>query len=63
MKYILCPPGPEPKRYTASCPKMVEMLMGGNDLTIDERRLQVVPASLKEPIEDALQRITRGSKE
>lgn len=38
IKYTLCPPGPEPKRHTASCPQMVRMLMGGDDLTIDQRR-------------------------
>ena len=55
MKYTLCPPGPEPKHYTASCPQMVKMLMSGDDLTIDERRNLVVPAPLVVPLEDRLQ--------
>ena len=52
----ICPDGPEPVRYTASCPEMVVALMGGDDLTIDQRKgilfpqpgktnIEVVPAS------------------
>ncbi len=37
-KYTVCPPGPEPTRHTASCPEMVRLLMGGQNLTIDQRR-------------------------
>lgn len=54
--FTICPDGPEPVRYTASCPEMVVALMGGDDLTIDQRKgilfpqpgktnLEVVPAS------------------
>lgn len=56
--FTICPPGPEPKRYTASCPVMVAALKGGDDLTIDQRKavlfpqpgktnLEVVPAAPK----------------
>jgi hypothetical protein len=54
--FTICPDGPEPVRYTASCPEMVVALMNGDDLTIDQRKgilfpqpgktnLEVVPAS------------------
>lgn len=38
--YTICPPGPEPVRFTASCKEMGLMLKGSpnGDLTIDERR-------------------------
>ena len=53
--FTICPDGPEPKRFTASCPEMGVALMGGDDLTIDQRRgwmfappgktnIEVVPA-------------------
>lgn len=39
-KITLCPPGPEPVRYTASCKEMGVLLQNSPnaDLTIDERR-------------------------
>ena len=38
--YTICPPGPEPVRYTASCKEMGVLLKNSPnaDLTIDERR-------------------------
>jgi len=56
--FTICPPGPEPKRYSSSCAEMVCALMGGDDLTIDQRKavlfpqpgktnLEVVPAAAK----------------
>lgn len=55
MKYTLCPPGPEPKRITASCPQIGKMLKGGDDLTINQRREAALyrPDS-RTPIEDRL---------
>ena len=41
--YTICPPGPEPKRFTASCPEMGAALMGGDDLTIDQRKGLLFP--------------------
>ena len=57
--FTICPPGPEPKKFTASCAEMGAALMGGDDLTIDQRKsllfpkpgktsIEVVPAKLKE---------------
>lgn len=68
IKYTLCPPGPEPKRHTASCPRMVAMLKGGDDLTIDQRRHDMVrPRPLRAvPFEDRLANtiaLARGMKE
>lgn len=39
-KITLCPPGPEPVRYTASCAEMGRLLKDSpnGDLTINERR-------------------------
>lgn len=39
-KITMCPPGPEPQRFTASCAEMVRLLKDSpkGDLTIDERR-------------------------
>ena len=39
-KITICPPGPEPVRYTASCAEMGRLLLGNPnaDLTIDHRR-------------------------
>lgn len=38
--YTLCPPGPEPKQFTASCSQMGQLLKDSpnGDLTIDQRR-------------------------
>ena len=38
--YTICPPGPEPVRYTAGCVEMGVLLKNSPnaDLTIDERR-------------------------
>ena len=38
--YTLCPPGPEPKAFTASCQQMGQLLKDSpnGDLTIDQRR-------------------------
>lgn len=68
MKYTICPPGPEPKRYTASCPQMGRLLMGGDDLTIDFKRRDLVrPQPLTDkPFEDKLlemlERFPKGEK-
>ena len=54
-KYTLCPPGPEPKRFTASCPQMGAMLKGGDDLTIDQRKLaNLYRPDSRVPFEDRL---------
>jgi len=39
-KITMCPPGPEPQRFTASCAEMGRLLRDSptGDLTIDERR-------------------------
>lgn len=42
--FTICPPGPEPKRFTASCAEMGAALMGGDDLTIDQRKTWLFPA-------------------
>jgi len=35
----ICPDQPNPKQYTAMTPKLVKaMRMGGNDMTIDQRK-------------------------
>lgn len=49
--YTICPPGPEPKRFTASCPEMGALLMGGDDLTIDQRKSVLFPQPGKTNIE------------
>jgi hypothetical protein len=49
--FTICPPGPEPKRFTASCPQMGAMLMGGDDLTIDQRKGLLFPQPGKTNIE------------
>lgn len=38
--FTICPDGPEPVRFTASCAEMGKLLNGSpnGDLTIDERR-------------------------
>jgi len=41
--FTICPDGPEPKRFTASCPEMVVALMNGDDLTIDQRKALLLP--------------------
>lgn len=63
-KYTICPPGPEPKRFTASCPQMGAMLMGGDDLTIDQRKLANLhrPDS-RVPFEDRLRAALDAMKE
>ena len=47
----ICPDGPEPKRFTASCPEMGAALMGGNDLTIDQRKALLFPQPGKTAVE------------
>lgn len=49
--FTICPDGPEPKRFTASCPEMVVALMNGNDLTIDQRKALLLPQPGKTNIE------------
>ena len=53
--YTVCPPGPEPKRHTASCSAMVKMLKTGDDLTINQHRDEMLyrPDS-RTPFEDRL---------
>ena len=57
-KYTICPPGPEPKLYTASCPEMVKRLKNADDLTIDHRSLGLWQSwenkLVSKPIEDRL---------
>ena len=38
--FTICPDGPEPKKFTASCPEMGQLLKDSpnGDLTIDDRR-------------------------
>lgn len=36
--YTICPDGPEPQRFTASCAAMGAALTYGCDLTIDQRK-------------------------
>ena len=43
MKYTVLPPGPEPKRHTASCPEMVYRLRGSKDLTIVQKAQELLP--------------------
>lgn len=49
--FTICPDGPEPKRFTASCPEMGAALMGGNDLTIDQRKALLFPQPGKTAVE------------
>jgi hypothetical protein len=49
--FTICPDGPEPTRYTASCPEMVVALMGGDDLTIDQRKAILFPQPGKTNLE------------
>ena len=49
--FTLCPPGPEPQRYSASCPEMVCALMGGDDLTINQRKAVLFPRPGKTNLE------------
>ena len=49
--FTICPDGPEPKRFTASCPEMVVALMNGDDLTIDQRKALLLPQPGKTNIE------------
>jgi len=43
MKYTVLPPGPEPKRFTASCPEAVRRLMRSPDLTIVQKAQELLP--------------------
>ena len=64
-KFTLCPPGPEPKRYTASCPQMVRMLMGGDDLTINQQRndqCRLQPVSIA-PLEELVSALVQSLRE
>ena len=49
--FTICPDGPEPVRYTASCAEMGAALMGGDDLTIDQRNAVLFPKPGKTAIE------------
>lgn len=49
--FTICPDGPEPKRFTASCAEMGALLMGGDDLTIDQRKAVLFPQPGKTNIE------------
>lgn len=55
-KLTICPPGPEPTRYTASCAEMGRLLQNGADLVIDQIRYErVMPQPMTvAPIEDLL---------
>jgi len=60
--YTICPPGPEPKQPTASCPEMGLLLRNSpdGDLTIKNRgeAWQSWRNNLQaEPFEDALRRL------
>ena len=60
--YTICPPGPEPKQHTASCPEMGLLLRNSpdGDLTIKNRgeAWQSWRNNLQaEPFEDALRRL------
>ena len=49
--YTICPDGPEPKRFTASCAEMGAALKGGDDLTIDQRKIWLFPKPAKTQID------------
>lgn len=49
--FTICPDGPEPKRFTASCAAMGAALKGGDDLTIDQRKAFLFPQPGKTTIE------------
>lgn len=49
--FTICPDGPEPKRFTASCPEMGAALMNGDDLTIDQRKALLFPQPGKTNLE------------
>ena len=36
-KFTICPPGPEPKQYTALTPGLINAMRFSKDLTIDQR--------------------------
>lgn len=58
-KVTICPPGPDPVRYTVSCAEMGRLLQNGADLVIDQVRFDRVmpkPVSIA-PIEDLLKGI------
>lgn len=70
MRYTVCPPGPEPVRYTASCPEMVRRLdrsLGG-DLTLDPRAMglwqvwDVTGNPMGVPVEDLLKQMSERRK-
>jgi hypothetical protein len=65
--YTICPPQEEPKRFTASCKEMGELLQNSPDgnLTIDDRRNGLWESwegkgVAAEPFEDTLRKIIRS---
>lgn len=65
--YTICPPQEEPKRFTANCKEMGELLSNSPDgnLTIDDRRNGLWESwegkgVAAEPFEDTLHRIARS---
>lgn len=63
MKYTVCPPGPEPRRFTASCPEMVRGLMGSKDLTIVQKAQELIPQSPQTPFIDRVYEVILRDKE
>jgi len=63
-KVTICPPGPEPTRYTASCKEMGRLLQNGADLVIDQVRYErVMPQPVRiAPIEDLLSALGNNKK-
>ena len=63
MKYTILPPGPEPKRHTASCPEMVYRLRGSSDLTIVQKAQELIPKPPSTPFMDKVREILQRREE
>jgi hypothetical protein len=62
MKYTVCPPGPEPKRVTASCPEAVRRLAHSSDLTIVQKAQELIPRFEPVPFIDKVRAMQIGGK-
>jgi hypothetical protein len=60
MKITYVPPGPEPKKFTAMTPALVNAMRFAKDLTIDQRTFVWPPRS--EDIEGNLLELVRKKK-
>lgn len=63
MKYTILPPGPEPKRFTASCPEAVRRLMWSPDLTINQKALELIPQPPHTPFIDLVNEVIEQDQE